>query len=77
MSYNLVCSLQPSGHLLGKVLPLGFLVYDAFCVFVTFLYGALGQVGHLTVWIPELCPLYYLHRAYSADQMQCTCNNIP
>ena len=54
----LCCSLQPCGHLLGKGLPLGFLVCS--CISVTFPNGFPGQVWYLIVWIPDLClPLYF------------------
>ena len=33
---NISCSLHPFGHLLGKGWPLGSLVCDFYCVFVTF-----------------------------------------
>ena len=45
LPYCDVCFLQPYGHLLGKGLPLGFLVYDVFfCAFVTFLFAVLDKV---------------------------------
>ena len=37
--------------------PLGSLVCDVYCVFVTFLCGVVGQVWNLIVWIPDLCLL--------------------
>ena len=52
-------SLQPCGHLLGKGWPLGSLVCDVLCVFVTFLCDILGQVWYLIVSIPDLCLLTY------------------
>ena len=61
VSCFLVFSLQPCGHLLGKGWPLGFLVCDVFCVFVTLPCGVLGQVWNLIVLIPDLCLLTYLH----------------
>ena len=36
VSYCIVCSLQPSGHLLGKSWPLGSLVCDVFLVYLPF-----------------------------------------
>ena len=30
-----------------------------YCVFVTFLFGVLGQVGYLIVSIPDICLLTY------------------
>ena len=39
------------------------LLYRMFsCVFVTYLYGVLGQVWYLIVWIPGLCILPYFLR---------------
>ena len=37
------------------------LVYDVYCVFVTFPCGILGQVWYLIVSIPDLCHLSYFH----------------
>ena len=45
LPYCDACFLQPSGHLLGKSWPLGFLVCDVFTCFVTFPFGVLGQAG--------------------------------
>ena len=42
--YCLVCFLQPCDHLLGNGRPLGCLVCDVSCVFVTFPYGVPDQV---------------------------------
>ena len=61
VSYCLVCSLQPSGHLLGKGWPLGSLVCDVFMRFVTFPNGGLCQVRYLIVWIPDLYLFSYFY----------------
>ena len=37
------------------------LVYDVYCIFVTFSCGILGQVRYLIVSIPDLCHLSYFH----------------
>ena len=37
------------------------LVGDIYCIFVTFLYGILGQVWYLIVSFPDLCRLSYFH----------------
>ena len=50
-----IAALQPCGHLLGKVWPLGSLVCDIFCAFVTIPCGVLGQVWYLIASIPDLC----------------------
>ena len=58
----LVCSLQPSGHLLGNDQPLGSLVCVVFlCGFVIFLCGVLGHVWYLIVSNPDPCLLTYLN----------------
>ena len=36
------------------------LVYDVYCIYVTFPCGFLGQVWYLIVSIPDLCRLSYL-----------------
>ena len=36
------------------------LVGDVYCIFVTFPCGILGQVWHLIVSFPDLCPLSLL-----------------
>ena len=57
MSYYMVRSSQRFGHLLGNADLLD-LVYIMFpCSFVTFLYGVLGQVWYLIVFIPNICLL--------------------
>ena len=48
----LICSLQPCGHLLGKVLALLCVMFSY--VFVTHPIGVLGQVWCLIVSIPDL-----------------------
>ena len=53
------CLLQPCSHLLGKSRPLGSIECDVVLCFITFLSGALGQVWHLIVSIPDLCLLPY------------------
>ena len=55
LSYYLVCSLQPCGHLLERADLLALLYVMFSCVFLTFLNGVLGQVWHLIVSIPDLC----------------------
>ena len=52
LSYCRVCSLQPCGHLVGKVLSLFCVMF--FLCFVTFLYDVLGQVWYLSVSNPDL-----------------------
>ena len=37
------------------------LVGDAYCIFVTFPCGILGQVGYLIVSLPDLCRLSYFN----------------
>ena len=46
--------------LLGKNDLLALLHVMFFCVFVTFPYGVLGQVGYLIVWITDICLLPHL-----------------
>ena len=58
-----VCSLQPCGHLLGNGSPLGSLVCDVSCVFVTFPCGVLVQEWYFIVSISDLCLLTYLAEA--------------
>ena len=53
-----VCSLLPSGHLLGRTDLLA-LVGDVNCIFVTFPCGILGQVWYLIVSFPDICHLSY------------------
>ena len=57
--YCLVCSLQPSCHLLGKddLLVLLYVIFS--CVFVTFPRDVLGQVWYLVVSISDFCLLPY------------------
>ena len=50
------CSLLPCGHLLGKGLAL---VFDVYCIFVTFPCGGLDQVWYMVVSFPDLCRLSY------------------
>ena len=52
-----ICSLLPSGHLLGN----GLFVMSN-CDFVTFPCGILGEVWYLIVLIPDLCRLSYFAR---------------
>ena len=67
LSYSIVRSLQPCGHLQGKGRPLGSLVCDVFLCFVTFPDGVLGQVWYLIVSIPDLCLLsYFCNEPHSA-----------
>ena len=58
-------SMQPCGHLLGKrperAYLLALLCVMFSCVFVTFPYGALGQVWYLIVSIPDICLLPYFN----------------
>ena len=56
LSYCLVCSLQPCGHLFGE----GSLVCDVFLCFVIFPYGVLVKVWYLIGPIPDLCLLPYI-----------------
>ena len=56
----LVCSMQPCGHLLGKGLSLGSLVFDVLLCLITFLCGVLGQMWYLIVLIPDFSLLTYL-----------------
>ena len=51
----------------GKVLAswLSFVIFK--CVFVTFLFGILGQVWDLIVLIPDLCHLLYFKRTLGYD----------
>ena len=37
------------------------LVYDVYCVFVTFPCGILGQAWYLIVSFPDICRLSYFH----------------
>ena len=55
----LVCSLQPCDHLWKRSDLLVLLCVVFSCVFVTFPYGASGQVRYLIVLIPDLCPHLY------------------
>ena len=41
------------------------LVGDAYCIFVTFPYGILGQVWYLIVSFPDLCRLSYFYTLFS------------
>ena len=49
--------LSPGGKMLTSCL--SFLVLN--CVFITFLFGILGQVWYLIVLITDLCRLSYFH----------------
>ena len=58
LSRLLIAALwSPAGK--GLTSCLSFLVLN--CVFVTFLFGILGQVWYLIVLIPDLCRLSYFH----------------
>ena len=61
LSYCLVYSLQPCGHLLERAKLLALLYVMFSCVFDTFPCDILGQVWYLTVSIPDLCLLPLLH----------------
>ena len=41
--HTVLCSVQPCGHLLGKALPLGSLVCDVSCVFLS--------LSHMVSWV--------------------------
>ena len=61
LSYCPVLSWQPCGHLQGKDWPLGSLCAVMFySVFISFLYGVLGQVWYLIESIPYLCLLHFI-----------------
>ena len=51
-------------HLLGKGLPIGFLVCCVFLCLATFLYGVPSQVLYMTVLIPDICLLLYFELRY-------------
>ena len=57
--FYLVCSLQPSDHLIGKGWPLGTLVcfFSVFCFIFTCTVP--GQVWYLIFTIPNLYPFLY------------------
>ena len=57
LSYRLVCSVYPCGHLWERVDLLALLAVVVPCVFVTYLYDDLGQVWYMIVSIPDLCLL--------------------
>ena len=58
IAYHAVLSVH-CGHLLGKGYPIGSLVCDVLCVFVTLPCGVLGQVWYLIVLIPNICLIPY------------------
>ena len=68
------CSLVITGWERAGLLALLCVVFS--CVFVTFLYGVLGQVWYLIVLIPELClPLnfhYKVKRIYFTQTLRKT-----
>ena len=68
LSCCLVCSLQPCGHLLGRVDLLALLYVMFSCVFVAFPCGdrVLGQVRYLIVLIPDIWLLSYFYN-YSSQ----------
>ena len=60
LSWWLVCSLQPCGHLLGKGWPLGSFVWCllVFCHFPIWCPGS-GVVFDCYILIPDICLLHY------------------
>ena len=71
LSYCLVSSLQPCGHLLGKGSSLGTLMCDVSLCFVNFPYGVLGQAWYLIVSMPDLCLLHHFQNQVCKKRRLC------
>ena len=72
VSYCLVYSLQPCGHLLGRFSCMWF-----FLCFFTFPYSVLGQVCFLIVSIPNLCLLpYFAHNCCTKRKISKNRENV-